>query len=325
MSTYLITGAAGFVGSALARKLVEDGERVRGIDNFVTGKRENLDGLLSRMDFRQADLRDPDATAHACEGVEYIFHEAALPSVPRSVLAPEPSHRSNIDGTFNLLEAARAAGVRRIIYAASSSAYGNQPGLPRTESMRPQPLSPYAVQKLTGEYYMSSYWQVYGLETVSLRYFNIFGPHQAPDSPYSGVVAKFIRQMLMGVRPTISGDGRQARDFTYIDNAVSANLLACHAPAGKVAGRVFNIACGAAHNLQDVYQMLTRLTGFEAPPLYGPPRNGDVMNSLADITAAQAAFGYRPIVGFEDGLRRTVQWHREEVALAAAGAAAAGR
>jgi len=323
MATYLITGVAGFIGSSLARALVERGERVRGIDNFVTGSRENLDDLFSQIDFREADLRDPDATAQACEGIDYILHEAALPSVPRSVLAPEPSHRSNVDGTFNLLEAARAAGVRRIVYAASSSAYGNQPGLPRKESMRPQPISPYAVQKLTGEYYMSSYWQVYGLEAVSLRYFNIFGPRQAAGSPYSGVLAKFIRQMLTGARPTIFGDGRQARDFTYIDNAVSANLLACHAPAEQVAGKVFNIACGAAYSVEDVYRSLARLTGFEGPPLYGPPRNGDVVSSLADIAAA-AAFGYRPIVGFEEGLLRTVEWHREELALAAARGAASG-
>lgn len=321
MANFLITGVAGFIGSALARALVDQGERVRGIDNFLTGSRENLHGLSGRIDFLEADLCDPRAAAKSCEGIDFILHEAALPSVPRSILKPEPSHRSNVDGTFRLLEAARAAGVKRVIYAASSSAYGNQPGFPRKEAMRPQPISPYAVQKLTGEYYMSSYSQIYGLETVSLRYFNIFGPRQAAGSPYSGVMAKFIRQMLDGVRPTIFGDGRQARDFTYVDNVVSANLLACQAPAGQVSGKVFNIAYGARHTLDEVYRALAQLTGFEKPPIYGPPREGDVLESQADITAAASAFGYAPIVGFKDGLERTVHWYREasaEVVLSAA-------
>jgi UDP-glucose 4-epimerase len=328
MTKYLITGAAGFIGSSLSWALVERGEQVRGIDNFVTGRRQNLEGLLGgswtrgRFDFRELDLRDPAAAAEACEGIDCILHQAALPSVPRSVKDPVPSHRANIDGTFHLLEAARAAGVRRIVYAASSSAYGNQPGLPRKETMQPQPISPYAVQKLTGEYYMSSYWQVYGIETVRLRYFNIFGPRQAPDSPYSGVLAKFILQMLTGVRPTIFGDGKQGRDFTYIDNAVSANLLAAAAPAERVAGRVFNIACGGRHTLEDIYQSLARIIGFEGPPLYAPPRNGDILNSQADISAAAEAFGYKPIVSFQQGLERTVEWYRETLsALPATGSA----
>jgi nucleoside-diphosphate-sugar epimerase len=322
MAKYLITGIAGFIGSSLAEALVQRGEEVRGVDNFLTGRRENLFGLRSRIDFRECDLRDARAIADACEGMDYVLHQAALPSVPRSVKEPEPSHRSNVDGTFNLLEGARAAGVKRVIYAASSSAYGNQPELPRKESMRPQPVSPYAVQKLTGEYYMSSYWQVYGLETISLRYFNIFGPRQAADSPYSGVLAKFILQMLTGVRPTIFGTGQQGRDFTYIDNVVSANLLACLAPAERVAGNVFNIACGSKHTLEDVYRALASIIGFKQAPLYGPPRNGDVLNSQADISAAATAFGYIPIVAFEDGLERTVRWYRESLAtLPAYGAA----
>ena len=253
MAKYLITGIAGFIGSSLARALVERGEHVRGVDNYLTGKAANLAGLEDQIDFREADLRDAAAMRTACEGIDYVLHIGALPSVPLSVKNPEPSHRCNVDGTFHVLEGARAAGVKRIIYAASSSAYGDQPVLPSKESMRPMPISPYAVQKLAGEHYMNSYWQVYGLETVSLRYFNVFGPRQGADSPYSGVLAKFIQQMLEGTRPTIFGNGEQGRDFTYIDNVVSANLLACAAPAEKVAGKVFNVACGApAHPQRDI-------------------------------------------------------------------------
>ena len=315
MAKYLITGIAGFIGSSLARALVDRGEQVRGIDNYLTGKPANLDGLLPRVEFREADLRDAAAMRAACEGIDYVLHIGALPSVPLSVKHPEPSHRCNVEGTFNVLEGARAAGVKRVIYAASSSAYGDQPVLPSRESMRPMPISPYAVQKLTGEYYMSSYWQVYGLETVSLRYFNVFGPRQGADSPYSGVLAKFIQQMLEGVRPTIFGTGDQGRDFTYIDNVISANLLACAAPADNVAGRVFNAACGGQHTLNEMYQWLAQLIGFDQPPLYGPPRTGDIVNSQADISAAAEAFHYRPIVGVKDGLERTVEWYREMLKL----------
>ena len=311
MAKYLITGIAGFIGSSLATALVERGEYVRGIDNLLTGKRANLEGLMDRIDFREADLRDPLAMREACEGIDYVLHQGALPSVPLSVEEPEPSHQCNIDGTFNLLEGARAGKVKRFMYAASSSAYGDQPNLPSRESMPPRPISPYAVQKLTGEYYLSSYWRVYGLETVSLRYFNIFGPRQAADSPYSGVLAKFITQMLSGIRPTIFGTGQQARDFTYIENVVSANLLACQAPVEKVAGQVFNIACGSPRTLEEVYRTLARIIGFEAEPLYGPERNGDILNSHADISAAAAAFEYRPLVSFEDGLERTIAWFRD--------------
>ncbi len=314
MAKYLITGIAGFIGSSLALALVERGDQVRGIDNFLTGKRANLHDLIDRIEFREADLRDPQAMREACEGIDYVLHQGALPSVPLSVKDPGSSHRCNVDGTFNVLEGARAAQVKRIIYAASSSAYGNQPVLPSKESMRPMPISPYAVQKLTGEYYLSSYWQVYGLETVSLRYFNIFGPRQAAESAYSGVMAKFIRQMLAGTQPTIFGTGEQARDFTYIDNVVSANLLACQAPAQKVAGKVFNIACGGQHTLQEVYRLAARIIGFDREPLYGPEREGDILNSQADISAAAEWLGYQPVVGFEDGLERTVRWYREMLA-----------
>jgi len=314
MPSYLITGAAGFIGSHLAQALVDRGEHVRGFDNFETGLKKNLAPLADRMEIIEGDLRDSAAVKDACKGVDFIFHEGALPSVPRSVKDPVPSHTTNIDGTFNLLEAARNSGVKRVVYAASSSAYGNQPGFPRVETMTPEPLSPYAVQKLTGEYYMRSYWEVFKLETVSLRYFNIFGPRQDPTSQYSGVMARFILQMMRGEQPTIFGDGEQGRDFTYIDNAVQANLRALDAPAEKVAGRVFNVACAERHTLNETYAVLQRLMNFDRPALYGPPRNGDVRNSLADISAAKAAMGYDPKIGFEEGLRRTVAWYRQEFA-----------
>jgi nucleoside-diphosphate-sugar epimerase len=318
LAKYLITGVAGFIGSHLAHALVKSGETVRGLDNFSTGRAENLRGLQGKLDLHEADLCDAGAVAAACEGMDYIFHEGALPSVPRSVKQPRPSHESNIDGTFNLLEGARAAKVKRVIYAASSSAYGNQPGFPRRESMTPQPIAPYPVQKLAGELYMQSYWRVYGLETVCLRYFNIFGPRQVPDSPYSGVMAKFILQMMQGEQPVIFGDGEQGRDFTYVDNAVHANLLAVHADAEKVAGRVFNVACGERHTLNETYSVLAGLLNFDRPAAHAEERTGDVKDSLADISAAAEAFGYKPNVGFEEGLRRTVEWYRAEHSRGAA-------
>jgi nucleoside-diphosphate-sugar epimerase len=328
MPTYLVTGCAGFIGSWITQTLLEQGADVRGLDNFETGSRENIAHLLqgSRsgfqsaggkppsggFDFQEIDLRDADATALACRGVDFIFHQAARPSVPRSIQDPRTSHTANLDGTFNLLEGARAAGVKRIVYAASSSAYGNQPGFPRVETMFPMPIAPYPVQKLAGEFYMKSYWQVYGMETVCLRYFNIFGPRQVPDSPYSGVMAKFTLQMMRGERPIIHGDGEQGRDFTYIENAVSANLLAMQAPAANISGRVFNVACGQRHTLNDTFRVLAELLDFREPPIYGPPRAGDISNSLADISAAREAFGYEPKVSFEEGLRRTVAWYKQQ-------------
>src|SRR5216683_4125241 len=236
MAKYLVTGAAGFIGSSLVRTLLERGEQVRGMDNFDTGRRENLTEVLNRMDLREADILDLDAMHKACSGVDYVLHQAAIPSVPKSVLDPLGSNRANVDGTVNVLVAARDAKVKRVVYAASSSAYGDTPTLPKHEAMPPNPISPYAVAKLASEYYMTSFYRCYGLETVSLRYFNIFGPRQDPSSPYSGVLAKFITQMLCGDRPTIFGDGEQSRDFTFIDNAVQANLLACEAPVSQAAG-----------------------------------------------------------------------------------------
>jgi len=314
LANYLITGGAGFIGSHLAFALIERGNQVRVLDNFETGLEKNLAPIRDRIDLREVDLADAEAVRSACEGIDTIFHEGALPSVPRSVKEPRPSHETNIGGTFNVLEGARLAGVKRVVYAASSSAYGNQPGFPRVETMAPQPLSPYAVQKLTGELYMQAYWRVYGLETVCLRYFNIFGARQVPDSPYSGVMARFILMMMRGETPTIFGDGEQGRDFTHVENVVSANLLAAEAPADQAAGRVFNIACGERHTLNETYAVLATLLGFKHPPIYGPEREGDVRDSLADISAASAALGYVPRIGFEEGLRRTVAWYRDEFA-----------
>jgi nucleoside-diphosphate-sugar epimerase len=310
MALYLVTGIAGFIGSSLARSVLAQGDEVRGVDNLSTGKRENLADILGRVDFREADLLDLPALHDACRGVDYIFHEAAIPSVPKSVLDPLGSNRANVDGTVNVLVAARDAKVKRVVYAASSSAYGDTPTLPKQEDMKPNPISPYAVAKLSSELYMTSFYRCYGLETVSLRYFNIFGPRQDPSSQYSGVLAKFITQMLAGEAPTILGDGSQSRDFTYIDNVVSANLLACKAPAEKVAGQVFNVATGTRIDLNETFRVLKKLTGFNGEVKYGPERAGDVKHSLADLTRSEKLLGYKPLVNFEEGLKKTVEWYR---------------
>ena len=310
MAKYLVTGAAGFIGRSIAAALLARGESVRGVDSFITGKRENLAGLEA-MEFVEGDLADPAVCGAACKGVEIVFHEAALASVPRSVADPAATNVNCVDATLNVLVAARAAGVRRVVYAGSSSAYGDTPTLPKHEEMTPNPISPYAVAKLAGEHYMRSFWRVYGLETVVLRYFNVFGPHQDPTSHYSGVLAVFCRKMLAGEQPTIYGDGEQSRDFTYIDNVVHANLLAAAAPAEKVAGQVINSATGARITLNDTFRILCTLTGYRGVPTYAPPRAGDIRDSLADIRLAGELMGYKPQVGFEEGLRRTVAWYRQ--------------
>jgi UDP-glucose 4-epimerase len=310
MALYLVTGIAGFIGSSLARALLAQGDQVRGVDNFATGKRENIQEILDRIDFREADILDLDAMHKACAGVDYVLHEAAIPSVPKSVLDPLGSNRANVDGSVNVLVAARDAKVKRVVYAASSSAYGDTPTLPKHEAMKPDPISPYAVAKLASEQYMISFYRCYQLETVALRYFNVFGPRQDPSSPYSGVLAKFISMMLRGEQPAIYGDGEQSRDFTYIDNAVEANLLACKAPANKVAGQVFNTATGRRVTLNETFKLLQGLTSYQGQPKYGPERGGDIKHSLADISKAEAGLGYKPVVNFEEGLRRTVEWYR---------------
>jgi UDP-glucose 4-epimerase len=262
------------------------------------------------MEFMEGDLADPAACAQACAGVEIVFHEAALASVPRSVADPVATNVNCVDATLNLLVAARQAGVRRVVYAGSSSVYGDSPTLPKHEEMLPNPISPYAVAKLAGEHYMRVFSRVYGLETVVLRYFNVFGPYQDPTSHYSGVLAIFCRRMLAGEQPTIYGDGEQSRDFTYIDNVVHANLLAAAAPAGKVSGQMMNAATGTRITLNRTFEILCELTGYDGKPAYGQPRSGDIRDSLADIQLAGELLGYEPIVDFREGLRRTVEWYR---------------
>lgn len=309
MAKYLVTGAAGFIGRSIAAALLARGESVRGVDNFSTGKQSNLIGLEA-MEFLAGDLTDPEICARACQGVKIVFHEAALPSVPRSVADPLTSHQHCATATLNLLIAARDAGVRRVIYASSSSAYGDSPTLPKREDMVLNPISPYAVAKVAGEHYMRCFTRVYGLETVALRYFNVFGPYQDPTSHYSGVLAVFSRRMLAGQQPTIYGDGEQSRDFTYIDNVVHANLLAAHAPAEKVSGQMMNAATGFRITLNQVFAIMRELTGYSGEPAYGPPRAGDIRDSLADIGRAELLLGYRPLVNFREGLERTVAWYR---------------
>jgi nucleoside-diphosphate-sugar epimerase len=308
MAFYLVTGGAGFIGSHLAEALVRRGERVRVADNLVTGKLENL-AHLPEVEFLDGDLADPDMAQRAVAGVDYVLHQAAIPSVPRSVSDPLTSHRANVDATLQVLMAARAAGVRRVVYAGSSSAYGDTPALPKREDMPTWPLSPYALQKLTSEHYMRLFDALYGLETVTIRYFNVFGPRQDPTSPYSGVISIFIRSLLDGTPPTIYGDGWQTRDFTYVTNVVDGVLRACDAPG--VRGQVVNVAAGDRISLNELLATLGRLLGVEASATYADPRPGDVRDSQADIHRARSLLKYEPSVSFEEGLRRTVEWFRQ--------------
>jgi len=303
----LVTGGAGFVGSHIVEALAKSGARVRVIDDLSTGHRENLDELDGDIDFVNASLVDAKTTRRALEDVEVVFHEAAIPSVPRSVEKPQETHVASVDATFSLLLAARDLKVRRFVYAASSSAYGDQPELPKREDMRPDPLSPYAVAKLVGEYYCQTFTRVYGLETVSLRYFNVFGPRQDPSSQYSGVISRFIGSLLSGQPPVIYGDGEQSRDFTYVANIVEANLSAVESAAAV--GRVINIANGVRITLNNLLDNLKRLTGrIDVEASYEPPRAGDVRDSLADISLARTLLGYEPQVSLEEGLRPTIEW-----------------
>ncbi len=316
MACYLVTGGGGFIGSALVRELLRRGDEVRVVDNFLTGKRENLRELSGRIELHELDITDLDRLAPAFRGVDFVLHQAAIPSVPRSVSDPVTSNRNNIDGTLNVLVASRDAKVKRVVYASSSSAYGDTPALPKRESMMPAPISPYGVTKYVGELYASVFTHVYGLETVSLRYFNVFGPRQDPTSPYSGVLSKFITALLAGKPPTIFGDGEHSRDFTFVDNVVEANLLACTAPS--VAGGMFNIATGERQTLNQTFELLCRIIAKQGAtsltttirPIYAPPRAGDIVHSQADIGAARERLGYSPKILFEEGLERTVEWYR---------------
>jgi len=310
---YLVTGGAGFIGSNLTRALLAAGHRVRVLDNFLTGKRENLAGLTDAhgdsFELMEGDLRDLEAVRKAVAGIEYLLHQGALPSVPRSVADPVLTNEINVAGTVNVLVAARDAGVRRVVFAASSSAYGDTPELPKRESMTPNPKSPYAAQKLTGEHYMRIFHEVYGLETVSLRYFNVFGPRQDPQSMYAAVIPRFITCVMRGEPPTVYGDGRQTRDFTYIDNVIQANLAACAAPKAACGG-VFNIACGERVSLLDILEIVYGIAGKRVEPVFEPSRPGDVRDSLADIARAREIVGYDPNVPFREGLRTTFDWFR---------------
>lgn len=306
---YLVTGGAGFIGSHIAERLLRDGHNVRVLDNFVAGKEENLAQIGGEVDLVRGDIRDPQVLADAMKGVYVVFHEAALGSVPRSVADPVTTHDVNITGTLNVLLAARDAGVRRVVYASSSSVYGETKELPKVEEIKPQPLSPYALSKLAGEHYIKIFNHVYGFEAVSLRYFNIFGPRQDPESQYAAVIPRFITALQTGKQPVIYGDGMQSRDFTYVENVVEANLLASEAE--NVAGGVFNIACGGRFTLLELLSKLKEIIGSDIDPIHEPARAGDVRDSQAGIRAASEALGYDVKVDFDEGLRRTVEWFQK--------------
>ena len=309
MPRYLITGGAGFIGANLAHALVARGESVRILDDFSTGRPENLGGIEDRIEILRGDLRDPAAVARAVRGTQVILHQAALNSNPRSIQEPGPTNAVNVGGTLLLLEAARAAGVRRVVYASSSSVYGDTPGLPKTEEMPLSPKAPYGVSKLAAEYYCRVFTQVYGLPTVSLRYFNVFGPRQHPDSEYAAVIPRFLRRMLAGERPVIFGDGEQSRDFTAVENVVAANLLAAGTTQGI--GEVFNIACGQTSTLNQLVAWLNQLLGTDLSAIYEAPRPADIRHSYASIRKAEAMLDYRPTLEVQEGLRRTVEWFKQ--------------
>src|SRR5689334_2287639 len=311
-SSYLVTGGAGFIGSSIARALLARGDKVRVLDNFFSGKRENLADIAADIELIEGDIRDAATVARACAGVEVVYHEAAIPSVPRSLADPISSNDVNIAGTLNVLHEAKKAGVRRVVYAASSSAYGDTPTLPKIETMPPAPLSPYAVGKLAGEHYMAVFASAYGLETVCLRYFNVFGARQDPKSEYAAVIPRFVTAALAGQGVTIYGDGTQSRDFCYIDNTVEANLAAASAPAAAASGRVFNVACGEATTLNDVVRLIGEVLGRSIAVTYAERRVGDVKHSLADISAARTQLGYKGAISFQEGLRRTITWYAEK-------------
>jgi Nucleoside-diphosphate-sugar epimerases len=308
MANYLVTGGAGFIGSHLVEELARRGERVRVVDNLSTGKRQNIAHLTS-VEFVEADLADLEVARRAVTGVDYVLHQAAIPSVPRSVQDPITSNRANIDASLNILVAARDAGIKRLVYAGSSSAYGDTPTLPKVETMPTAPLSPYALQKLVAEQYCQIFTRLYGLETVTIRYFNVFGPRQDPSSPYSGVISLFISALCEGGQPTIYGDGEHTRDFTYVANVVDGVLRAC--TAAGASGEVINVATGGRISLNTLFKTIRELVNARVEPIYAPPRPGDVKDSQADISKASRVLGYAPIVSFEEGLSRTVAWYRD--------------
>ncbi len=312
---YVVTGGAGFIGSAIVRALLREGaKKVVVIDNLLTGRESNLDEVRSCIDFQRADIRNYDEFAGILSGAAVVFHEAAIPSVPRSIDEPVPSHEVNIDGTFNVLRAAREGGVGRVVYAASSSAYGDTEVLPKVETMYPRPKSPYALQKLVGEYYCSVFAEVWGLEAVALRYFNVYGPRQDPSSPYSGVLSLFMKALLERKPPTIFGDGEQSRDFTYVEDVADLNLKA--ARAENVAGKIYNAGNGGRITLNQAWALLQKIKGVRIPPNFGPPRAGDVHDSQADTTAAMRDLGHAPRFSFEDGMRLTLEWYRKDAGKA---------
>jgi len=308
MASYLVTGGAGFIGSHLAEELVRRGHRVRVADSLITGKRRNLEHI-NGVEFLEGDLADLDVAVRAVAGMEYVLHQAAIPSVPRSVSDPMTSHRANVDAALNVLVASREAGVKRLVYAGSSAAYGNAPTLPKREDMPPNPLSPYALQKLMAEQYCQMFTHLYGFETVTIRYFNVFGPRQDPGSPYSGVISLFATALLEGRQPTIYGDGGQTRDFTYVANVVDGVLRACTAP--QASGEVINVAIGGRVSLNELFRTLKDLTGAAVEPIYAESRAGDVRDSQADIGKAHRLLGYEPTVTLEQGLEKTVAWFRK--------------
>ncbi len=311
MEKFLVTGGAGFIGSNICRRLVAEGCFVRVVDNLLTGKRSNLDGVIDKIDFVEGDMGDENVARAVVKDVDVVLHEGALPSVPRSVDEPELTHKHCVDATFTLLMAARDAGVKRFVYAASSSAYGDTPTLPKVETMATSPLSPYAVGKLVGEYYGSVFAKVFGLETISLRYFNVFGPYQDPTSQYAAAIPAFVTSILKDEPPTIYGDGEQSRDFTYIDNVVQANL--CAARAEKTNGEVVNVACAEKITVNEIIAMINEMVGKNVVPIYAPARLGDVKHSLADITAARELIGFEPVVLFRDGLEKAIAWYRDNL------------
>ena len=308
MSTFLVTGGAGFIGSNLAHALVERGHAVRVLDNLATGRAQNLDAIRDRIAFHDADLRDDEAVREAVRGCDFVLHHAAMPSVTWSVANPAESHDVNVPGTLGLLLEARDAGGKRVVFAGSAAVYGNAPELPKVETMRPEPASPYALHKLCAEQYGQVFSALYGLEVVTLRYFNVFGPRQDPRSDYAAVIPRFITTMMAGGSPTIFGDGLQTRDFVHIDDVVEANLLACTRPG--VAGGVFNVAGGHRITLLELVATLNRVLGTQIEPTLAPPRPGDIVHSCADITAARDGLGFTPKVDLAEGLRRTIAWYR---------------